>query len=266
MELTLRKRHVWLVILIFSVLIALHYGGILQPVEHAITRVINPSIRTIAEVGARLGSLKTYFTDKATLVTRIEQLEDAATRQRLDSAERTLLQEENNALREQLKFTQRTRRIPLISYVVGKTIDNTANTITIDRGSADGVALENAVIVGDGVLVGKIAKVTPHSAIVRLMNDPRSKIAVTILNKDKSIGLVEGGFGISVKLTTVLQNETITEGDSIVTSGLEETVPRGLLIGTIATVQKETHQPFQEATIIPAAPFGRLTIVGVLRP
>lgn len=264
MKTTFTRKHAGIVILTLILLGILHYTGVSRPIEQTITRVVNPIIRTVSGAGTRVGAWKNYFTEKATLLETIHQLEDALHRQQSDSAERTLLTEENDALREQLRFAKRTARTVLTSYVVGKTIDNTANTLIIDRGSNDGVALGSAVIVGDGILAGKIAKVNPRSAIVRLLNDPRSKVAASVLNKDKSIGLVEGGFGISVKLTTVLQNETLTEGDIIVTSGLEESIPRGLLVGTVATVEKESYRPFQSAIITPAAPLSRLTIVGVL--
>lgn len=207
-----------------------------------------------------------YFTNKNSLLKRIQELEDALKQREAALVEQTILVEENNALREKLLFTKRTGRIPLISYVVGKTIDNTGNTLIIDKGARDGVQEESAVIVGDGILVGKIAKVNPRTAIVRLINDPHSKIAATVLNADKSIGLVEGGFGISVKLTTVLQTEVLKEGDLIITSGLEETVPRGLLIGQITRVEKEDYRPFQEGIIQPADSLARLTLVGVLPP
>lgn len=264
MQTTFARKHIGIVISAFIILGILHYTGILRPIEQTITRVVNPLIRIVSGAGIRVGAWKNYFIEKATLLETINRLEDALRRQQLDSSERILITAENDALREQLRFVKRTARTTLISYVVGKTIDNTANTLIIDRGSDDGVVIGSAVIVGDGILAGKIAKVNPRSAIVRLLNDPSSKVAASILNKDKSVGLVEGGFGISVKLTTVLQNETLTEGDIIVTSGLEELIPRGLLVGTITTVEKENYRPFQSAVITPAAPLSRLTIVGVL--
>ncbi|MEK7481598.1 MAG: rod shape-determining protein MreC [Patescibacteria group bacterium] len=266
MAFTVQRKHVFIIFVVLAGILFLHYFNVLRPVEQGITRIVTPGIRSLSRFGAVFGDLRGYITEKQTLTKRVQTLETALATQQQETAERTLLEEENRALREQLTFAQRTATTPIVSYVVGKSIDNTANTVIIDRGEADGVVNQAPVIAGDGLLVGKIAKVNPHTAIVRLINDPRSKVAVTVLNKDKSIGLVEGGFGVSVTLTTVLQADTLEAGDLVVTSGLEELVPRGLLIGTIANVEKENYRPFQEATITPAAPLGRLTLVGVLPP
>lgn len=264
MAFTIQRKHVLIIIVILAGIITLHYADFLRPVEQGIARIVTPSIRAISRLGTVFTDMRGYVTEKRTLLARVQTLETSLSAQQQETAERTLLEEENRALREQLKFTQRTKLTPIVGYVVGKSIDNTANTVIIDRGEADGVVNQAPVIAGDGLLIGKIAKVNPHTSVVRLINDPQSKIAATVLNKDKSIGLIEGGFGISVTLTTVLQTDTLASGDLVVTSGLEELVPRGLLIGTVVSVEKENYRPFQEATITPAAPLGRLTMVGVL--
>lgn len=261
---TIERKHILIAMIVLVALVTLHYVGVLRPLEEGIAQIVTPGIRAISRIGTITANARSYIVSTKTLVARVKTLEDALVTAQLEIAKQTLLDEENVALREQLAFTKRSTSTPIIGYVVGKSIDNTANTVIIDRGETDGVVMNAPVIVGDGILVGKIAKVNPHTAVVRLLNDPQSKVAATVLNKDKSIGLVEGGFGISVILTTVLQTDTLTAGDVIVTSGLEELIPRGLLIGTVATVEKENHRPFQEATITPAAPLSRLTTVGVL--
>lgn len=263
---TFARKHLVASILILALLLVGHYTQVLEPLEEGILWVISPLIRGVTRIGSPVLAVTDYVTKKDELLTRVQELEELLKQREAALVEQMILIEENNALREQLRFTKRTARIPLVSYVVGKTIDNTGNTLIIDKGALEGVQKESAVIVGDGILVGKIAKVNPKTAIVRLINDPQSKVAATVLNDDKSIGLVEGGFGISVKLTTVLQNEVLQEGDLIITSGLEESIPRGLLIGSITKVEKEDYRPFQEGVIQPAAALARLTLVGILSP
>ena len=53
-------------------------------------------------------------------------------------------------------------------------------------------------------------------------------------------------------------------GDVVVTSGLEEGMPRGLLIGTVEAVEKEAHQPFQTAVIKPFISFSKITLASIL--
>ena len=84
------------------------------------------------------------------------------------------------------------------------------------------------------------------------------------MSRDRSIGIVEGGYEISIQMNFIPQNEELNVGDAIVTSGLEETIPRGLLIGRVEAVKKEAYEPFQQAVITPAAPLHALTVVTVL--
>jgi rod shape-determining protein MreC len=60
------------------------------------------------------------------------------------------------------------------------------------------------------------------------------------------------------------RNETVLVGDKIVTSGLEKTFPRGLLIGEVAVAENEAYQPFQQAVLTAAADLSKLSIVSVL--
>jgi rod shape-determining protein MreC len=89
-------------------------------------------------------------------------------------------------------------------------------------------------------------------------------IAATILNKDASLGVVEGGYGLSVRMNFIPRNEDVFVGDKIITSGLEESIPRGLLIGEVAVLENEAYQPFQQAVLATAIDPSKLTVVSVL--
>ena len=259
-----KKYLIW-VVGAFATIIILHYTGVLAPFEHGVLSITSPIIRALSRAGGGVKSIGAYAAQKKELLTKIIDLEQRLQKAQHDAAERQLLEAENQELRQLLNFNMRSRIQPILAYVVGKTIDNTANTILIDRGENDGIEIGNPVIVGDGIMVGKIAKVNPRTSSVRLINDPQSKITATVLVRDKSIGIVEGGFGTSVKLTTVLQQEQLEEGALIVTAVLEEKIPRGLLLGTLKSIQKEDYKPFQEGVLEPGAALSRLTVVGVIQ-
>ena len=67
-----------------------------------------------------------------------------------------------------------------------------------------------------------------------------------LLNQDRSIGIIEGGFGLTIRMTFIPQQEIVEIGNIIVTSGLEKNVPRGLVIGEVASVEKEPFEPFSK--------------------
>ncbi len=245
-------------------LLALHYSGILAPVERGLQRVTNPLIGTISKAAHSVGGASAYFRNKKELLQEIEDAKERIMLLQQKAANTALLQEENQELREQLRFQNKTNYETVIATVVGKTIDNTSSALIINRGEQDGIKQGAAVIVSEGVLVGTVAKVDKRSSVVRLINDSQSSIAASVLSADKSIGIVQGGFGIGIKLTTVLQEEQLNGGDLIIASGLQTHIPRGLLIGVISSVKKEDYAPFQEATLNPSADLSRLSTVAVL--
>jgi rod shape-determining protein MreC len=87
---------------------------------------------------------------------------------------------------------------------------------------------------------------------------------VVVLNDDSSPGVVDGGYGISLRMQFIPRNENVHIGDQIVTSGLEDKIPKGLLLGTVAVVENEAYQPFQEAVLTPAVNLSKLTFVTVI--
>ncbi|MDO8499518.1 MAG: rod shape-determining protein MreC [bacterium] len=148
--------------------------------------------------------------------------------------------------------------------VIGLESSNSEKAIIIDGGGDHNLQVGQAVVIGDGILVGKIIKVEADIAYARLLVDSQSKVAATILNNEKSIGVAEGGYGISIKMNFIPRNENISVGDLITTSGLEPQIPQGLLIGRVVAIENESYQPFQQAIISPEADLSKVDIVGVL--
>jgi rod shape-determining protein MreC len=103
-----------------------------------------------------------------------------------------------------------------------------------------------------------------HTAQVRLVSDSLSRIEATLLNHDQTIGVVEGGFGISLQMKFVPRSEIIRVNQHIITSGRERLIPRGLLLGTVTTVENEAYQGFQRVTLSPSVDLAKLSYVSVI--
>lgn len=249
---------------ILGLIIVMHSLGWLGIIERFVFHSIIPISRSLYTVKEKQGVELAGFTSVEELAQAYISLQHACVIKEKKDIDVVLLQQENASLREQLRFVQRTSVTSVGVDVIGKNIDQIGSTLLINRGEKDGVAEGQPVVAEDGILIGKVAKVYSDSAIVRLINDNHSRVAATILNEEKSIGLVEGGYGISVRMDFIPQNEVITVGDMIITSGLEARVPRGLLIGKVESVEKEVYEPFQRAILSPLLPLDRLTTVSVL--
>ena len=117
------------------------------------------------------------------------------------------------------------------------------NTITINKGSSDGVKQDDAVIDGNG-LIGKIVQVRKYFSDVKLIttNDEKSKISVVIHNKDKDYyGIMHGYDSKKNLLKIILFDEAdIYDDMKVETTGMGGIFPSGILIGHVFDCYKDS--------------------------
>lgn len=180
-------------------------------------------------------------------------------------AQLDVLKTENQEMRQLLNFKERSEFKGVGAQILTRTPHPIREEVVIDRGSDDGVIVGAPVIAGDGVLVGLVIRADQKTSIIRLLIDPLSKIAGRMLNTDQSEGIVTGGHGIVVRMELIPRDEVVTEGMQMVTSGLDELIDRGLLIGEVVTVEPDPNSLFIRAIATPPVDYDRLThvLVGV---
>ncbi|MCR4311893.1 MAG: hypothetical protein NUV56_01280, partial [Candidatus Uhrbacteria bacterium] len=86
---------------------------------------------------------------------------------------------------------------------------------------------------------------------VRLSTDRASQVPSAILGKRRTIGMVEGQEGALLAMDFVPQDADVAPGNIVVTSGLDGSIPEGLVIGTISDVIIQESAPFKRAIIEP---------------
>ncbi len=249
---------------VIIVVILLHIFGALTPVENLFRRILTPGSKALYQWSITLGGTEQSFDSVEALQAAYTDAQEELIERDIQEAELFSLRNENEQLREQLSFFASSSVTHIGAEVIGKNIEPLGSTLVIDRGVQDGIQIGHPVIVRGGILIGTIVQSYDDSAVVKLLNDNQSKVAATITNRDKSIGLIEGGYGISIRMNFIPQNEQIFVGDLVITSGLTEAIPKGLLIGKIETVEKEAYQPFQEAIVTPAVDLNKIDLVSVI--
>jgi len=89
---------------------------------------------------------------------------------------------------------------------------------------------------------------------------------VTLLNGTRTIGVANGISGALLALRYIPQDERIETNDIVVTSGLEASVPSGLIVGIVNSVTTDATAPFQSAILEPIGDARRLAFVSILLP
>ncbi|MFC0332141.1 rod shape-determining protein MreC [Paenibacillus sepulcri] len=195
-----------------------------------------------------------------------------------DSIHFNQVEQENESLKEDLNFTERQKGLNnyqyLIAQVVSASNDPYDKTIRIDLGSRDGIKTNMVVVTTKG-LVGLVNRVDPFYSSVMPITDldansldaSTKQIPATALNKKDSFGMIESYGKDTGKLTMskIPEKDPIAKGDTIITSGLANVFPKGLIIGTVDSVQVGDFGLTQTATITPAADFNHLTEVFVVK-
>lgn len=172
--------------------------------------------------------------------------------------------DENEDLRRRLAFTERTQTKVVSGHVVGRVAGADRVAFALDVGSDDGVAAGMAVIAGDGILIGKVSTVTASGATVSALTDLGVATAVSLLNSARTIGIAEGLDASLLSVGYIPKDQRVQVNDLLVTSGLEDAVPPGLLVGIVNAVQQDDADPFQRAVVEPLLDVRRLETVTII--
>lgn len=166
------------------------------------------------------------------------------------------LQAENDLLRQQLGLVRESPLRYLSARVIGRSPDNWFETMTVDRGRADGVARNMAVVTERG-LVGRVSRVTARTATVTLLTDRGSGVGAMV-SRTRYPGVVLGQRETMLRMRLFDRDAQVDIGDEIVTSGLGGTFPQGIRIGTVRAIDRREYGLLKVATVAPHVDFQRL--------
>ena len=188
---------------VFILIVVFHNLGWLRRYETWLRNFAVPVLGEVNGLSIQMGNNYQFFKNRGDFIKAYNECSIAAEKYAILTSQLTQLSAENSELQTQLNYFKKNQVKHILAEVVGKEVLGAGQTIIINRGKNDGIAINNPVVADAGILIGKIIKVEDTISIVRLLNDNSSRIGSTILNHDKSLGVVEGGFGISLKMSLI---------------------------------------------------------------
>jgi len=171
---------------------------------------------------------------------------------------------ENKRLKDLLSFKQKSAYKVVAARVIGRSADNWSSQVLIDKGSYQGIRRGYVVITYLG-LVGRVIETTNSTSKVMLLNDPNFAVSA-IVQRSRQEGLVSGTLGNSLIMKYLPKGADIQACDVIITSGLTEIYPKGLLIGSVVNIGEEFSGLSRYAIIKPAVDISGIEEVLIIIP
>ncbi len=167
---------------------------------------------------------------------------------------------ESQRLRGLLDFKNQLGYQAVAAEVIASSPGESSNAVFIDKGSDSGLKTNLAVITPEGI-VGKIVAIFPHSAQVLLIVDPNSGVGVTMA-QSRVQGILKGGTDSFCDVNYIMNEEAVSPGEAVLTSGLDQIYPKGLAVGTV--VSAGNANIYKNISVKPAVDLNRLEMVLVV--
>ena len=161
--------------------------------------------------------------------------------------------------------TERALPAPVLATIITQYEEAGQRQFVVDRGTDDGVQEGSAVVLGKGVLVGRIVRVSSSRSIIRLLTARDHAFSVRLDGLEQAAGLLKGqGEEESPTVEFVPRERTIALRDVVITSGLDSGVPAGLLTGVVEEIRASEGGPWQTLLVTPFIRPGDIRTVGIL--
>jgi rod shape-determining protein MreC len=158
----------------------------------------------------------------------------------------------------------------IAALVINRTPDSFNHVLGLNVGTQDGVELNDAVISSTG-LIGKVSSITSSSCEVILLTTEEELNKVSVKIRISAIDTAEALLEYydvnsgSYILSLLETNASITEGMTVISSGLGETYPSGLLVGRVLKVETQQSAGGVKVFVTPAADFANINYVAIVK-
>lgn len=173
------------------------------------------------------------------------------------------LELENIRLKKFFNFTNAGQGIYIAARIIARDPSPWFQTVMIDKGSNDGLLKGSPAMVSEGI-VGQVIEVSGNFSRILLITDRNSAVDA-LVQHSRVRGIVKGNNEDDCSFVYTLRKDEVKEGETIVSSGLDQVFPKGLMIGRVLKVTKDQSHLFQDITIETSVDFEKIEEVLVLK-
>ena len=237
--------------------------GLLRPLEDLASIPLNLVTGVFNRLALQVTGGVEDLVELQNLRQRNADLEEALAQYQTELVELREIASDYQRLAELLDYTTRVSNQQFVAAdVIG--VDQMAlrRTLTINRGTRDGITAGMPVVTGKG-LVGRIITVGATSARVLLITDRDSAVSAR-LQSTRAVGSVRGQTSGSLRMEMIPLGQPVRVGDLVITSGLGGNFPPDIVIGIVTSTRQFEFELSQEAELTSLNDFDSLEFVLVI--
>ena len=232
---------------ILSVLILTFYiregeAGPIHSVRSGIVTVSTPFKMVGSVVATPFNAVGNIFANLTASQETLSDLKDQNAQLTAQVAELSEAQQTAQRLESLLGLQSTYNLQSTAARIIGSSSDAWSQTVTIDKGTLDGLTLGMPVCNAYGV-IGQITEVALNSSTVLLINDETSGVSAMV-QSSRAKGVLRGQADGTLRLEYVPVDAQVASGDIVITSGIGGVFPKGLPLGTVSSVEKSDNDVY----------------------
>lgn len=224
--------------------------GLVDPLSYGVQSMLKP-LQGLLVRGLNAG--ESFWMGITSAPLRTEERKEVETlRQKVSELEIRVevLQREVSRLRRLANFPVESSRVALGADIIAYYPDE--HRLQLNRGSKDGVRILSPVVTSAG-LVGQVVEVSPSSCLVNLVTHPDFSVGARVMRKSSQVvGMVRGHGDVYLSLEVYNEEADVQSGDLLVTSGISDVYPEGILIGNLTQISKDPGYGVRRGVVVPA--------------
>lgn len=250
-------------LVVVVIFLFLQARGLLGPIKSILLGAPRPLIllgRNIAvpikNAVSTIFTLKQITRDNAALNAKVAQLQQ-------DTVLMNQYKQDNEALRKELNFAHTTALNLEPCSVLAIDPQQLTATMVLDCGQDRGIQ-EGQAVISQGYLVGKVVAVGRSTSTIVLITHTKSSVDVR-LSKTATEAIVRGSSGAGLVLDLVPPDTPLAPGDLVATAGINNLIPKNILVGEVGQVLSQPSDLFKRASVTSPIRFQNLQFVFVVK-
>jgi rod shape-determining protein MreC len=237
--------------------------GTEQTFLHAwVYTIVTPVQGVLSSAFSGVGSLWNGYVDLRGVRERNAELEleNATMRAEIESARTAVA--ENDRLRADLNLRPRLKYKSVTAEVIARGANAWHKNLTINKGSKDGIGLNQPVVTPQG-LVGRVVAIGLNAAKIQLVTDEHAGVGGRLITSRTAVEVKGRGDGMC-RFKNISSLQDMPPNEAVITSGLDRIYPAGILVGYVSTDPNDAGASAFDVTVRPAAALDRIEEVMVL--